>query len=39
MTQKQLEQQVEGLELLGLLVLSTPLRPDSQRTISELQQQ
>lgn len=39
MTQEQLERQVDRFELLGLLVLSNPLRPDSKQTITELQQQ
>ena len=39
MTQEQLERQVDRFELLGLLVLSNLLRPDSKQTITELQQQ
>ena len=39
MSQEQLEKKVERLELLGLLVLSNHLHPDSQPTITELQQQ
>lgn len=38
MTQEQLEQQAE-FELVGLLVLSNHLRPDSKETITQLQQQ
>lgn len=39
MSQQQLETQVEQFELLGLLVLSNHLHPDSQATITELQHQ
>lgn len=39
MDQEQLEKQVKRFELVGLLVLSNHLRPDSKDTISELQQQ
>ena len=39
MSQEQLEKEVQHFELLGLLVLSNHLRPDSNGTITELQQQ
>lgn len=39
MSQEQLEKQVHRFELLGLLVLSNHLRPDSKPTIIELQQE
>lgn len=39
MTQQHLEAQVEHFQLLGLLVLSNLLRPDSRGTITELRQQ
>ena len=39
MSQERLEKQVERFELLGLLVLSNHLHPDSQPTITELHQQ
>ena len=38
MTQEQLEAHAQGFELLGLLVLSNSLRPDSKATVTELQQ-
>lgn len=38
MTQEQLERQVDSFQLVGLLVLSNHLRPDSRDTISELHQ-
>lgn len=37
MSQEQLEAHAEGFELLGLLVLHS-LRPDSRKTVIELQQ-
>lgn len=39
MSQQQLERQVDQFQLLGLLVLSNHLRPDSKGTVTELQQQ
>ena len=39
MSKQQLQQHAERFELLGLLVLSNHLRPDSKDTITELQQQ
>ena len=39
LSQEQLEARVERFTLLGLLVLSNSLRPDSQDTITQLQQQ
>lgn len=39
MSQEQLEKHVEQFELLGLLVLSSHLRTDSEPTVTELQQQ
>ena len=39
MTQKQVERHVDSFQLLGLLVLSNNLRPDSKDTITQLQQQ
>ena len=39
MGQEQLEAQVERFELVGLLVLSNHLRPDSKDTIHQLQHQ
>ena len=39
MSREELEKQVEHFELLGLLVLSNQLRPDSKDTIAQLQEQ
>lgn len=39
LTQEQLEKQAESFELLGLLVLSNQLRPESAHTVEVLQQQ
>lgn len=39
MSQEEVEKHVNQFELLGLLVLSNHLRPDSQDTITQLQQQ
>ena len=39
MSQEQLEQLLEGFEMLGLLVLSNHLRPDSKDTITHLHHQ
>ena len=37
MSQQQLEEKAVHLELLGLLMLTNRLRPDSKRTVAELQ--
>ena len=39
LSQEQLEARVDRFTLLGLLVLSNSLRPDSKETITKLQQQ
>ena len=37
MTQQQLEKRAHKLELLGLIVLTNHVRPDSRQTVTELQ--
>ena len=37
MSQQQLEQQAENLQMLGLLLLTNHVRPDSKSTVTELQ--
>lgn len=37
LSQKQLEKHATKLELLGLIVLTNPIKPDSRNTVTELQ--
>ena len=37
MSQQQLEKRAEKLEMLGLIVLTNHVRPDSRSTVTELQ--